>query len=539
MNAGEVIGRRAFLVGAAKAGAGLTLGSRVLHSGHGAHRGHGHHGAHGGRSSRDADSPVLSSEPAPPATAVQYVTRPDLTPIGVTIESTPAFSASSQASGYIFCAPKSPHFASPPGSGAVEQAVFPSGADPGLMILDTSGELVWFKPLPGPAEIPFNFRVQSYQGRPVLTWFQGQVQNAHGAGHYVLADDTYTEVAEVHSSEYPCDLHEFLITDQGTALHTAYESVARPNRPPMFVGHALEVDIASNEVLFDWSSYPEVGADLSYVADAPPYFDYFHINSIDLWPGAERDLLVSSRNTSAVYLVDRATSSVSWRLGGKRSDIAIDPASNFYFQHDARALPDGSGVSLFDDASHPAPETFASGKVFALDQRARTASLSRRFVHTDGEFVTPSQGNLQLLPGGGHFVGWGFFPFFSGYVQSSAFEPALVLDGRFPQGAASYRTFLLDWVGNPPLEELRLVVQDTAAPGRVRAFVSWNGATEVASWQLAAGRDEHSLEAVATFPKNGFETMADVVTGGARHFQVVALSAGGAVLGRSVITTVE
>lgn len=521
------VDRRAFLVGAAKATAGLTLGPYVFHR------------ARGGRSSRDGSSVAFSSEPAPPASAVKYVTRPDLAPVGVTIEATPSFSASSQASGYIFCAPKSPHFASPPGSGGVERAVFPSGADPGLMILDTAGELVWFKPLPGHAEIPFNFRVQSYQGRPVLTWFQGQVRDAHGVGHYVVADDTYTDVAELHSTEWPCDLHEFIITDQGTALHTAYESVARPNGTPMFVGHAQEVDIATNELLFDWSSYPEVPTDLSYVTDTPPYFDYFHINSIDLWPGAERDLLISSRNTSAVYLIDRATSSVRWRLGGKRSDFAMAQANRFYFQHDARALPDGSGVSLFDDASHPAPEAFASGKVFTLDQQAYTASLSRSFVHTDGEFVTPSQGNLQLLPDGGHFLGWGFFPFFSGYAPSTAFEPALVLDGRFPEGAASYRTFLFDWVGNPPLRELSLVVQDTASPGQVRAFVSWNGATEVVAWQLAAGRNADALEPVATFPKKGFETVADVVSGQARYFQILALGATGAILGRSAIIAVQ
>ena len=91
------------------------------------------------------------------------------------------------------------------------------------MILDTLGELVWFKPLPGLGEIPFNFRVQTYKGKPTLTWFQGAVIDAHGEGQYVLADNTYQPIGQVSSTRYPCDLHEFIITPDDTALHTAYD----------------------------------------------------------------------------------------------------------------------------------------------------------------------------------------------------------------------------------------------------------------------------------------------------------------------------
>ncbi len=530
----SLLGRREFLTRSLKAGVGIGIGSVAL-----------------GRASAAAGSPIgrhsahiaragmVSSEPLAPTDAVSFVTRPDLTPVGVAVRSSVARTASAGSGKYVFCAPKSPHFASPAGSGAVSNAPFPTGAAPGLMILDTSGELVWFKPMPGPTEIPFNFRVQRYRGRPVLTWFQGEVHNGHGDGHYVLADSTYTPFAQVHSTEYPCDLHEFIVTDQGTALHTAYESRPRFGRAPLLIGHAQEVDIATNQLLFDWSSYPEVSPKLAYVGNQPGFDDYFHINSIDLWPGSGRDLLVSSRNTSTVYLIDRRTSTIRWRLGGKRSDFALGPDAQFYFQHDARALPDGSGVSLFDDASHPSPETFASGKVLALNQRSRTATLRRRFVHSDAMFVTPSQGNLQVLPNGGHVVGWGYVPFFSAYAPSAEFEPPMILDGRFPNGAASYRTFLFDWLGTPSVDDLRVVVQHTIAPGRVRVFVSWNGATEVATWQLNAGRDTSSLLPQGRFPKQGFETVFDVVAERASHFQVVALDKSGSELGRSVAVTLE
>ena len=287
------------------------------------------------------------------------------------------------------------------------------------MILETSGDLVWFKPLPGGDEVPFNFRAQIYNGKPTLTWFQGSVIDAHGVGHYVLADDTYQQIGQVVSTGYPCDLHEFIITPEGTALHTAYDDTSlKYDGVPVFIGHAQEVDIATNDLVFDWPCYPEVGLDLSYARAGRGYFDYFHINSIDLWPGPERDLLISSRNTSAVYLVDRQTKAVVWRLGGKQSDFSMGSGSWFYYQHDARALADGSGLSLFDDASAPCPEQWASGKVLDLDMVAKTATLRHRYLHTDGEMNTPSQGNCQLLDDGGHVVGWGYRPYFSVYGAS-------------------------------------------------------------------------------------------------------------------------
>ncbi|MGH9304792.1 MAG: arylsulfotransferase family protein, partial [Acidimicrobiales bacterium] len=285
------------------------------------------------------------------------------------------------------------------------------------------------------------------------------------------------------------------------------------------------------ELIFDWACYPAVHPRLSY---ARPFGDYFHINSIDLWPGPERNLLISSRNTSAVYLVGRRTGRVLWRLGGKRSDFSIDPDARFWFQHDARALADGSGLSLFDDASQPCPEQYASGKVIALDGRPGSAELRHRYLHTDHNLDVPSQGNCQLLPGGGHLVGWGYLPFFSIYGPSGdSLGAPLILDGRLPDGVASYRTFLFDWVGRPSQSELSLVVRQSGGRDRFTAWVSWNGATEVAAWRLYAGRSAGSLEAVATVRRRGFETEIDFTRIGARDFLVSALDQQGREIGRS------
>jgi hypothetical protein len=530
------LSRRHFLAGGIRAGAGvaaLGLGLGACGSGHDSSplpAGRRHPATLAGGAHPD----IVTEPPLQPVDHVDFVTRPDFHPVGVTVRSSAALATSGLQSQYIFCAPKTP-LAANPGPLPPRAHPFPAGAQAGLMILDTNGELVWFRPLPGGHEIPFNFRVQTYKGKPTLTWFKGTVHGGHATGGtYVLADDSYREIAEVHATRYPSDLHEFILTPEGTALHTAYEDgVISPRGVSLVVGHALEVDVATNDLLFDWPSFPHVAPELSYTRR---YGDYFHINSIALWPGPERNLLISSRNTCAVYLIERRTKRVIWRLGGKRSDFEMGPDTRFYFQHDARPLADGSGLSLFDDASQPCPEPYGSGKVLAMD--GGKVTLAHRFLHTDHELNSSSQGNCQLLDNGGHVVGWGFVPLFSVYGPSGdTVEAPLILDGRFPLGSASYRSFLFDWVGHPHRRELRLVVRPTGGTGHFTAWVSWNGATQVTTWELRARTSTGALETLSRAPKRGFETAVSFARDGVREFEVAGLDASGRVLGVSDTVT--
>ena len=92
------------------------------------------------------------------------------------------------------------------------------------MILDQHGRLVWFKPLP-PHTFATDFRVQEHQGRPVLTWWQGDVNSrGFGVGEDEIDSTTYRTLApSTPATGYQADLHEFQITPQGTALITAYD----------------------------------------------------------------------------------------------------------------------------------------------------------------------------------------------------------------------------------------------------------------------------------------------------------------------------
>jgi Arylsulfotransferase (ASST) len=468
---------------------------------------------------RAAASPTTVSPPGEPASHRSYVSRPDLLPPGVTISQAVGAAFLPGEPQYIFLAPR-----------VTVGGTYPAGTQPGLMIIDRYGDLIWFKPMTGAGNDPFNFRVQSYGGKPVLTWFQGSVglTGFAVAGSYAVANSSYRQIATVTANGIPSDLHEFLLTPQGTALLSAYEPDKATN---LVIGHAQEVDVATNDELFDWPCYPAVPTSESYVKTT----DYFHLNSVDLWPGSERNLLISARNTSTVYLVSRATKKVIWQIGGRASSFKmVGPGTRFGFQHDARALPDGSGISVFDDGSQPSVEKQSWGKVFNVDSSTKQVTLRHQYNHTTTRINTGSQGNCQLLPTGGHLVGWGADPYFSEFAPSGpGVESQMILDGRLPAGVESYRTFMSYWTGNPPLSEIALVVHRGAASGAFTAYVSWNGATEIHLWRISAGTSPRTLTSVATAKKGSFETTVSFTASAATVFEATAYTSSGKILGTS------
>jgi hypothetical protein len=449
-----------------------------------------------------------SSTPASPT--MSFHSRPDLQPPVVRV-----LQSSPQAGrGLIFIAPK---------MGAPQY---------GAEIVDDAGQPVWFHP---GAEIT-DFRVQTYRGKPVLTWWEGPSDApilGTGFGSYVIMDRSYREIAHVQAGFGPetGDLHEFQLTPKGTALLTAYRIVHRdlssiggPADARVADSMFQEVDVATGKVLFTWHSVGHVGFGESYdpvpARDAPasaPVWDYFHINSIELEPNG--NYLISARNTWAAYEIDRKTGKVLWRLGGKKSSFEMGKGTRFAWQHDARRQPDGT-VTIFDDEGAP-PEAPVSRAIrLRLDRKAHTATLVR--ADSVPGVLTSSQGNAQQLPNGDLFVGWGAVP---RYTEFDA-RGRVVYDATFSAGDDSYRSYRFPWVGKPRTRPA------IAVAGNGTVYASWNGATRVARWRVVAGPDAEDLHEVGGGPKTGFETALTVTTV-QPYVAVQALTAGGRVLAQS------
>ncbi len=85
----------------------------------------------------------------------------------------------------------------------------------------------------------------------------------------------------------------------------------------------------------------------------------------------------------------------------------------------------------------------------------------------------------------------------------------MLFDGRLARGNDNYRAFRYPWTGRPALPPK--VVAKTAG-GKVTAHVSWNGATDVARWQLLAGPTAETMVPVAEAARSGFETAVSATT---------------------------
>jgi arylsulfotransferase ASST len=158
-----------------------------------------------------------------------------------------------------------------------------------------------------------------------------------------------------------------------------------------------------------------------------------------------------------------------------------------------------------------------------LDMDEMSTTLVREYTHPK-ELLSTSQGNAQVLPDGNVFVGWGSAPFFSEYSK----DGKLLFDASFRGSAQSYRAFRLPWTGHPTDDPA--VAVERGSDERVTVYVSWNGATEVDTWQALAGSDPDRLEPVGSAPWRGFETTI-VVTTTEPYVAVQAKSATGRVLG--------
>jgi len=442
--------------------------------------------------------------------------RPDLKPPIVSVVTR----APQVAPGFLFVAPK---------KGAIQK---------GPEIVRDDGEPVWFRPVPAQAT---DFRVQRYRGKPVLTWWQGPVAapvRGSGVGHGVIVDDSYRPIARVDSGfgRNTADLHEFLLTPRGTALLTVYRIVQRDlssvggsKHGRVVDGIVQEVDVATGRVLFTWHSLGHVAPAESY-AKAPgsddgaatPY-DYFHLNSIEEEPNG--DLLLSARNTHAVYEIDRHTGAVLWRLGGKRSSFRMGRGTSFAWQHDARRRADGT-ITLFDDGAAPAVEKHSRALRIRLDASANAATLVRAYV-SPGGVLAGSQGNTQVLPDGNVLVGWGAVP----EVTEFGDDGRVTFDATLPAGDDSYRAYRFRWTGRPAGRPA--IAVDAAGGAAATVYASWNGDTRAARWQVLGGLSgEHLVPVGAPTARTGFETGLHVRTT-APLLAVEALAPDGRVLGRS------
>ncbi len=426
-----------------------------------------------------------------------------------------------------------------PAAGDILTTNGPGPGEYGPLIYTPAGRLVWFDRLSG-GEAAADLSEQTYEGRRDLTWWKGRVLSlGFGQGEDIVMNSHYQTVARIPGGNgLRADLHDFQIVPHDIAYITAYNLIRCDLRSIKSASDGAIVDTAIQEidmhtglVRWEWHSLDHVGASESEVevpADATPW-DYFHLNSID--PEPDGDILISARSTWAGYQLAGGTGRVLWRLGGTNSSFKMGPGTSMAWQHDGRVLPNGD-VTFFDDGSNPPIHRQSRAVRIALDLETHEARLASVYTHRGPPLLAASQGNMQTLPDGNTVVGYGGVPAISEYAGGGS----LLFDAHQPFDMSFYRAFRFPWSGRPLSPPAVLAsLNDTGEETIVHA--SWNGATEVSSWRVLAGKHPGSLTAQATIGASGFESSTTLPQKYA-YVAVQALDSAGHPLGVSQTTGV-
>jgi len=380
--------------------------------------------------------------------------------------------------------------------------------------------------------------VCDYEGEEHLCFFQGEQHQGFARGHGTILDKHYRVVKTIEAAGAgaSADMHEFRMTpytNGTTVLMTIYQPrmydltintrfKIKGGMGWIVEGVFQEVDIHTGKVIFEWRSTDHLDPSLAYVypgttdtsgdglLENTPW-DYFHINSID--KNVDGDYLISARHMHAMYKVSGTDGHIMWELGGRNPTFN---QTNFIFssQHHARWMSENAThtvLSFFDNASNAFNITnkYSHAYIVVINHIDMSATATKAWGAPEptGGLLSGSQGNIQMLPGGNVHIGWGEHAHFSEHT----YDGSPVQYGILAQRASNvmvYRSNKFNWTGIPVTKPAvwTYAKSQTAEAGMV-IYVSWNGATEVASWNYyVSPNSDGPFELVANVERTGFET---------------------------------
>ncbi|KAK5626666.1 hypothetical protein RRF57_002381 [Xylaria bambusicola] len=434
-------------------------------------------------------------------------------------------------------------------------------SDSAATIFDSRGELVWSDDSYG---VVFNLEIQKYKGKNYITFWSSPEGSTHGYGRgtYYMLDSSYQlyRKFEPVGDGLRGDLHEFHITKRGTALITIYNplpanltSIGGPEQGWVLDCMFQEIDIATGDLLFEWSAIEHVplthglrffaGEDDGNTPQTA--WDYFHINSVDV--DDDGNYVISGRHTSTILCIS-PKGDILWNLGGLANDfedLSDGRATDFMYQHHAR-LHANHTLSLFDNAAaersgQPSTQDHSRGLLLQLDTKAMTVTLVQEYFDRANPHTAVSQGSMQMLEDR-VVLGYGWLPFITEFALDGsvlcAVELAPWITARWGL-INTYRAFKApEWTGEPKAPP---AVYFEPADGQL--YVSWNGATEVHRWvlqgadwaDLVDAKVGEGFDDLDVADKEAFETVFAVMDDMPRYLRVAAVDKQGKVLRHSQI----
>ena len=397
---------------------------------------------------------------------------------------------------------------STPGTSCSRRSAFPttppSTEASGPLIVDRNGQPLWFRPLTGRTAI--DLRVQRYRGAPVLTWWEGTVFGGYG-GTFVIADASYARVARVKAGNgYKADLHEILITSRNTALISIYNEirtdlsrVGGPVDGRLVEGVIQEIDIPSGACCS--SGTASTTSRSRSPSSSPSPATATSTTSISTRSASTPTGTCSSRPGTPPPST-RCTGARASDLAPRRQAERLRARPRCLVRLPARRSP-----PLRRDADDlrqrrlPAHATWLPRGRCAQARDVREEGLARARLRRRpssarrGRWATPSRSPTAVSSSAGARI--------RASARSGRTEHSVRRALRRHLGELSGASATVDRAAGDTSRGRHA----QSASGSTLVYASWNGATEVARWQVRAGSSPSgAANRFALFARRGFET---------------------------------
>lgn len=323
-----------------------------------------------------------------------------------------------------------------------------------VVVLDSRGTPVWYRRVAPDGALSTDVLADGSLAYVAALGYYG----TDPAARYVLQQLSPWQSRTIAAVNAPIDEHELRILPNGDVLVFAYEQLPGVDLRGL-QGFGADATIAdctvqdidpSGKLVWHWRASDHVdpvrestGPSAIPMGDTT-VADVFHFNSIDVDP--QGNLLLSSRNTSALFYVERPSGRIVWKLGGTPYSkdgaqiirVVDDPEGGFGSQHDARFQP-GGHVSMFDD--HTGLAGAARGIEYAMDPTAGTARVSWSYT---GQASAVALGSFRRYSDGSSIIAWGIPGDPTSYAGAFTEVDEAgkdLMDVRFERGDSTYRAF--------------------------------------------------------------------------------------------------
>ncbi len=356
-------------------------------------------------------------------------------------------------------------------------------ASPYAMILDDNGTPVWF------SKTSLGNENVNWLGNNTVMWGVGALFSQASAFNLLNLSTLTTQ--SVTAPIAPTDLHEYLVEPNGNRMIISTPTKTGVDLTPLGYGTNQSIfDCVVQEInpqgnlVWSWTGSDHIGINETekalfafYNVNGTQVGDPYHCNSVDVDPTGNQ-VLVSFRDTSGIYDINKTTGNVTWKFSGNSNvhdpgeqylTIKNDPETETSGQHDARFQSNGD-VSAYDD--HTAVSGAARAVQYKIDTVAGTATLDFSYANPDGQ-NTLATGSFRRDSDGGNVIGWGFHPG-SGFTEIDN-SGNVLFQVLFPNNEYGYRSikFPLSAVN---INLLRQTVGASAVPAPAGGGSSANAA---------------------------------------------------------------